>query len=483
MTAPQKGQLSPKLQNLSRLLIMQLHMVLRTFRIHDPNNRTLLVATENLRDTINTLWASLDGSVRLQIVGGVAYLNDARIRLDNTLKGQVDHLQDQFGRRGLGGIGFTKPVDAEALKSFLHALTKPVESEDDIVKLKESLERFKDLALELLDPRVFVDADAPQEEVKVDRKTFALQAYAKCVVAVRETIVSLQKAAAEGDAAQGFKLNVTRIIQDLVDIGTDRVNFLLKLSAIKSADDYAYNHAANTAVLSIVLGRALGVSRLDLVDLGLAGLFANLGFALLPPQMLEHERPLTAEERQEAISAMLQQVRGIFSGSKVTDSMMRRVVVAYEHNLPYRDPRSAEIEDTHPFSRIVAVASAFDALTTRRPWRDGYTADEALRILGQEADSRFDPLVVRVLTNLVGVFPLGAPVALQSGEIAVVYHTPHDPALYDRPFVRVIRDARGEEVKKTVIRNLASEDGPGGRIDRLLRAQDVDGVDPAMSVL
>ncbi|MEM1024035.1 MAG: HD domain-containing phosphohydrolase [Myxococcota bacterium] len=470
---------SPKVQSLGRLLVMQLHMVLRTFKLHEPTNQALLIASENLRDTINTLWAAVGGAVRLQLVDGVAYLNDTRLRLDATLESHIQFLQAELARRELGGVAFARPVDAEALRRFIQLLTREVSTAEDVRALRESLEQFKELAMELLEPQFFVDEEvAVDDEVKVDRRTFALQAYAKAIVAIREGVRQVRDAEAPSSS-----LSTVRIVQDLVDIGSERVNFLLKLSAIKTADDYAYTHAANTCVLSLVLGRALGVSRLELVDLGLAGLYANIGFATLPPELLDRERALTASERKEIHLAMLRQVRSIFQGTRLTDSLMRRVVVAYEHHLPYRDPEHGSVNPLHPFSRIVAVAGAFDALTTRRPWRDGYPADEALEVLRKEAGRRFDPLVVRLLVNLMGLYPLGALVELESGEVAVVYHSSHDPASRDRPWVKLLRTSDGAPVKKTVIRNLAQESGEGGRIQRLLKAQEIHGVDPGMFTL
>ncbi|HJL43847.1 MAG TPA: hypothetical protein RMG48_21235 [Myxococcales bacterium LLY-WYZ-16_1] len=445
----------PKVQAQARTLLMQLYMVVRTFRVHDANNRALLVATENLRDTINTLWASLDGRLQLQLVDGVAYVNDFRVRMDASLKEQVDALHAEFVARQLGGLAFSRPVDALALKDFLHTLSRPVDSDEEIAQLKSNLLEFRSLAMELLDPKSFAEVgDESHEEVRVDRKTFALQSYAKAVVAVRDWVEALRA----GEDARSSRLNLTRVVQDLVDIGTDRINFLLKLSAIKQPDYYAYSHAANTCMLSLVMGRALGVDRVRLVDLGMSGLFADIGFALLPAELIDRERELSDREKSEVQTAMVQQIRGLFRGHRITDSMMRRVIVAYEHHLAFRDPRTGESESLHPYSRIVAVADAFDALTTRRPWRDGYAADEALKILSKEAGTRFDPRIVRLLTNLVGVYPLGTGVRLSNGETAVVYHSPADPSLHDRPWVRIVKDARGEVVRRTAIKDLSRED-------------------------
>ncbi len=467
---------TPKLQLLGRTLVLQLHMVIRTLRIHDPTNRALLLATENLKDTINTLWAALDKTVRLQFVDGVVYLNDVRIRLDASAQEQVMALQHEFEERGLGGLAFARPVDSSALKDFLIRFSRPVRTDEDRQALRTALESFRELALQLLDPSHYTDSLEEEELLRVDKKTFALQTYAKSIVAVREFVRAVKSGA---DPTQS-KLQVTRIVQDMVDIATERVNFLLKLAAIKTADEYAYNHAANTCVMSIVIGRALRVDRLRLVDLGLSALFADAGFALLPPEMTESAATYSEAERAALRDAMIRQIRAIVGGGQVTDGMMRRVIVAFEHHVPYIDEQTGKARPLHLFSRIVAVADAFDALTTRRPWREGYTADEAIRLLMERAGAQYDPLIVKVLINLLGLYPLGCPVRLASGETAVVYHNSNDPRLFERPWVKVVMDARGHRVKRTIVRNLANGDGPTHRIRSVVPPSQLGDVDPAM---
>lgn len=466
---PNNAMANAKLQALGRSLVLQLHMVLRTMQIHDPTNKALLIATENLKDTINTLWAALGGAVRLQFVDSVVYLNDNRLRLPPSSREQVIHTQRAFEERGLGGLAFSRPVDTAALREFLVLFTKPVESPEDMEALRRSLEELKDLAMSLLDPKQFSDG-LEENELKIDKKTFALQTYAKCIVAVKEFVEAIRE---KRDPAQG-KLQITRIVQDLVDIATERVNFLLKLAAIKSAFDYPYNHAANTCVLAIVIGRALEVDRLELVDLGTSALFADIGFALLPPELLEREEEFSTDDRLHVNEAMIRQIRSIVGKGKLNDAIMRRVVVAYEHHQPYQDPETDELRQRHLFSRIVSVADAFDALTTKRPWREGFTADEALRILMENAGTKYDPVVVKVLVNLMGLYPLGTAVRLASGEIGIVYHNSNDPELFAKPWVKVVRDEGGQKVKRTLIRNLAKEEGPAGEIAGVVKASELE---------
>jgi HD-GYP domain-containing protein (c-di-GMP phosphodiesterase class II) len=468
-----RAALTPKIQTIGKKLVAQLYMVLRTSRIHDASNTALLVATENLKDTINTLWAAL-GEIRLQFIEELVYLNDVRLRVDAGNAAQLKDLQQIFEARGLGGLAFSRPVDTIALRDFLVLLGRPVESEDDIREFRHALQELKELALELLGPRTF--ADDP-DEVRIDKKTFALQTYAKLLVAARETTEALR---AGQDPFVG-KLHVLRIVQDLVDIATERVNFLLRVSAIKSAIDYPFNHAANTCVLSLVIGKALGVDRLQLVDLGLAAFFADVGYRLLPEETLARAERLEPGEVQALRDQAGRSVRRLLGDPRLGSSMIRRAIVAYEHHRPLVDAEGRP-QDLHTFSRIVAVAGAYDALTTKRPWREGYPPDEALKLMMGEAGSRFDPTMVKLLVNLLGLYPLGSAVKLDSGEVAVVYHNSNDPKLFEKPWVKVLRDASGARVKKTVIRNLAEHDGEGGRIVSSVPAAELEGLDPAMVI-
>jgi HD-GYP domain-containing protein (c-di-GMP phosphodiesterase class II) len=472
--APKSKQLSPKLQALGRQLVMQLGTVIRTSRIHDASNQALLIASEKLKDTINTLWAALN-TVRLQFVEEMVYLNDVRLRIDPGTMKHVRSLREDLAVHGLGGLDFQRPVDSAALRDFLILLAKQPESEQDYDRLKQALSDMKDLALDLLGEKTFADGSAPGE-IRIDKKTFALQTYAKAVVASRQA----HELIARGEDPLSSRLSATRIAQDLIDIATDRVNFLLKLGAIRAVDEYAHNHAANTCVLSLVIGKSLNIDRLQLVDLGTSALFADAGFALVPREQLDRAEEFSEEERVEIRRAMSRGIRALVGPGRVNTSVMRRVIVAYEHHMPYLDPETGEPAPSHLFSRIVAVADAYDALTTKRPWREGFPPDEALRILHKEAGTRFDPAIVKILTNLVGLYPLGSGVRLDTGEVAVVYHNSNEPALFEKPWVRVVVDAAGAPVGRTLIRNLAEHEGPGGKIVGTVRPSEIGAVDPGM---
>jgi hypothetical protein len=87
-----------------------------------------------------------------------------------------------------------------------------------------------------------------------------------------------------------------------------------------------------------------------------------------------------------------------------------------------------------------------------------------------------------VLVNLMGIYPLGTGVRLASGEMAIVYHNSNDPKLFEKPWVKVVRDAAGNRVKRTAIRNLAEDEGPGGQIVGVVSSAEL-GEDAGMAIV
>jgi len=461
--APPKSAGPPRaqVQALGKSVVSQLFMVLRTVRIHDRDNKSVLVATEHLKDTLNTVLGVL-GEVKLEFVEEQVYLSDQRVRVDGVGQQNVRDLAEEFNQRGLGGFTFTRPVNTKSLTELLVAFTEAADKGDDAAAyMRDRLTDLRDLAVELLGRRSFADDNQVQPDLQIDPRLLALQTYAKAVIAVKRFVNDLIEES--DDSRGGIRLKLVRIVQDLVDLANDRVNLLLKLVSIRDCTDYQYNHAVNVCVLSVSLGRAIGLGRGDLVDLGMSALMSDLGFAVISPELAEKQTTLNDEELAELHESTLAAVRVLLGKGALTRSAMRRMIVAFQHHVFYDlkggYPQLDKPRPLHLFSRIVAICDAYDALTTNRPWREAFSPDEALKILNQGSGTKYDPALTRIFINMLGLYPIGTAVKLSTGEVGIVYHTTDDPARFDRPFVRILRDPTGNPVERTVIRDLTEEQG------------------------
>ena len=98
--------------------------------------------------------------------------------------------------------------------------------------------------------------------------------------------------------------------------------------------------------------------------------------------------------------------------------------------------------------RIIAIADCYDAITTPRPYRTvNLTPFDGIRFLIEHMGNKFDPTLVKMFVELLGVYPPGTMVRLSNGEEGVVFRSPAPGAPLDRPLVRIVRGARlGEDV-------------------------------------
>lgn len=199
-------------------------------------------------------------------------------------------------------------------------------------------------------------------------------------------------------------------------------------------DEYAAVHPVNVAVLSACFGSYLSMPERALAQLGCAGLLHDIGKSLLPPEIACSAGPLSDDhrrrlERHPADGALL---LGVVPGIDAA-----AVTAACEHHRP-----SAPDDDTvlHPVSRIVAIADAVEGLTSLRV-RFGIPLppEDAVRLMLDGQGQRFDPAILKAFIAMIGVFPLGTELSLDTGERGRVVGRGNDAL---RPRVRLFEGVR-----------------------------------------
>lgn len=240
-----------------------------------------------------------------------------------------------------------------------------------------------------------------------------------------------------------------RVVGVLLNRVGENRSAVLGLATIKSYDEYTSFHSVNVLILSLALGSMLPLDRSSLMILGTGALLHDLGKITIPQSLLNKSGPLTTPEWE-----MMQAhpVRG-------ADILMAQpgvhplsVMVAYEHHARYDltgYPRVKGKERLGLFSRIVEVCDVYDAMTSARPYQKARTPDQAMRVLVKDMGTVFDPLLVKVFIDMMGLFPVGTLVRLATGEVAVIYEPGESDALWPR--VKIIRDPEGGEVEPRIV--------------------------------
>jgi hypothetical protein len=153
------------------------------------------------------------------------------------------------------------------------------------------------------------------------------------------------------------------------------------------------------------------------------------------------------------------------------------MIVAYEHHMKEDGsgyPRARRIRERSIFSKIIAVASAFDAATNERAYAGASPPDEVLRELWEDESLGHDPVIVKALINLLGIYPVGTLVILDTYELALVHAANSDLSFIHRPVVRILCDANGLWIEPPPLVDLAETDEAGGFTRSIIKVTSAD---------
>lgn len=212
---------------------------------------------------------------------------------------------------------------------------------------------------------------------------------------------------------------VTGTVGRMVDSVFRNQDALTSLARLKSFDDYTFAHCVNVCILSLALGRQMGLERADLENLGTGAILHDIGKMLVPDKVLNKPGKLTDEEF--TIMKKHAELGGdVLSGAKIGEAAM---LVALQHHERFDGSgyyKGLAKDDIHIFARIAAVADVYDAMTSKRVYQNGVVPEEALKRLYLMRGTHFQPEVVERLIICLGIYPIGTFVELNTGELAIV---------------------------------------------------------------
>ena len=249
---------------------------------------------------------------------------------------------------------------------------------------------------------------------------------------------------------------VALAVQSMVEQSVSQPAASLLLATVKGHDEYTYYHSVNTAIYAISLGRLIGLEEDQLVAVGTGGLLHDIGKVGVPAGVLRHPGRLD-REKWDVIQLHPQNGASAILAAAGTSQEVA-AAIALEHHARFDgsgypkvgNPHSHQHshDQTHPkghplhfFSRVVSVVDTYDAITTRRPYRRAETPNRALKVLLGGAGSSYDPDLVLAFIRLMGAYPAGSLLQLNSGQLVMVTHLEdNDPK---RPAGVLVRGADG----------------------------------------
>ena len=265
---------------------------------------------------------------------------------------------------------------------------------------------------------------------------------------IRRMFTIVSAGAAEENMTTAFQAvrEIGEVVDELVDTLSDEANAFVHIAGIKSYDDYTYHHSLSVAVLSIAIGKGLGLSEPEQRLLGRSAMLHDIGKTLVPVELINKPGRLTDEE-----FAIIREHPALgydyLLKMKMADERILPGVLYHHEKLDGRGyPRGVSGNDLPVFSRIVAIADVYDAITSYRSYRKPMPPRDAMELIMSETGFDYD--IVKTFIEKIEPYPVNTCVVLSNMKQGIVI----DTSSSQRPIIRL--RGSGEIVDLLDIRNL-----------------------------
>lgn len=461
MTIPDRGTESPAsgafIRKHGRGLIISFYGAMRAMKLYPVEHNAVQKTLAELTETAQEILAH-ESELEIRISGEFIFLNSNRMRLDLTNFASFGHVLSLCKAAGIGTISLVQQGasrDWLVLLAQLDSQTK-VAPEERFAEIERKLSEAGIVAFEIGAPT----ESEGDKQLAEETKAAAHRTYATSVALTRDVMNSVRMG-----RTPSIK-KIKRVVQGIVDQILNEETSLINLTAIRDYDEYTFTHSVNVCIFAVALGRRLGLTKLQLYELGLAALMHDVGKSRVPVDFLQKEGGLTEAEWRGIAAHPWLGVLALFQFRREQEQLSyRAMTVAYEHHMKcdlsgYPKPlRPRQLSMT---SKIVAVADGYDAATSRRAYQTvPYPPPAVLQEMRDNPRRGMDQTVVKAFINLLGIYPTGTLVVLDTFELAVVHAANPNQEALSRPVVKIVSDANGLMLNPTPLVDLAIPDANG----------------------
>lgn len=254
------------------------------------------------------------------------------------------------------------------------------------------------------------------------------------------------------------------LIRSCVDSVKANASAMFWMARIKNRDAYTAEHCLRVAIFTVAFARFLGLPEDDLEVAGMCGLLHDIGKLRVPDEILNKPGPLSPQE-YEVMRKHITLGHELLKQDPSLDPIISDVTLHHHERIDGRGyPQQLPEWQISRFARLISIVDAYDAMTSDRCYRDGMSSADAVRILYKNRAQQFDADMVEAFIRMIGIYPPGSLVELNTGEVALVVST--HPGRKLKPKVEILRDEHKHPITPRVM-DLGSQtttDGPAREI-------------------
>ena len=252
-------------------------------------------------------------------------------------------------------------------------------------------------------------------------------------------------------AIRSFK----KVFKDILSCLSENKEALNLLATTKVHDNYVYMHSVNVTIYSTQLAIANGLPLKNIEEIGFGAMLHDLGKLYIAPEILNKPGKLTKEEFEQVKA---HSELGFEILRKVHEIPLTVAHCAFQHHEKVDGtgyPRGLKGDEIHKYSKIMAVADVFDAVTSHRVYRPAMLPHTAMELLYAGSGTHFDSRQVQLFKECVAIYPQGVTIKLNDGRSGIV--TEYNFKAVGRPVVRIIKDENDQKIAPYELDLSASE--------------------------
>jgi len=427
-------------------MVLSLSNARRIHSMYGEDHKITKEIIDKLYEELNSLLSETE-EVTIGVIGDeMAFEKEPFYEISKKIRNFIDFLKETDAVK----ISFTRGLTKNELAEFIGILSlKPKQMEKDrgLLKIFESSD-IRNIAIGKIGFR-----KDKQELTDENIKDLARKSYQEGLSFLTETLDNISKN--QPINIKSARKFVSTIVSNLLK----NKSLLLILTSTKSHDESTFVHDINVAIFTLLQAEALGLRQDYLGDIGVAALLHDAGKLAVSGDILRKKGKLDQEELKTIRSHPVDGAKILLESPGVSTIA---ALAAFEHHIQYDKegyPKRPFDRDPNLISMMVTIADYYDAVRSRRYYREEMAPEKTYEDMIKLSGKLFHPDLLENFFNIIGVYPPGTLVELDTKEIGLVVRT----SIVDirHPQVEILYGAKGEKVDNPFIVNLLEKDKKG----------------------
>lgn len=392
--------------------------------------------------------------ITIGIIGGeVAYEKQPFYETSKRVRGFIERLK----KLNIEKLTFLDGLNKKELEEFV-ALLSLRSSKADVMKSVES-DAF--LHIKIGKIGVSEEKDEDRSEGK-DLKVMVEKAY-------RDGTGIIEDAA--GRLRENRPIDMSSVRQFMSGIvGTLLKNkdILRVLTSTRSHDESTFVHQVNVAIFTMLQAEALGMEERELNEIGIASLLHDAGKLAITGDVIRKKEELTREDKVAITSHPLNGAKILLETPGIG---VLAAIAAFEHHIRYDlsgYPRKLYGKSVNFITMLTTIADYYDALRSERSYHEGAAPEKVYADMKELSGKFFHPDLLENFFRVIGVYPPGTLIELDTKEIGMVLKV--NPDDIKRPQVEVLYLSGGEKIDRSYLADLTEKDRSGNYIKSINRS-------------